>query len=544
MENRWKLLTSMALLTACIAVVIAHGSPYAPVVQPVKDIEEIWAIEDTRTESAEPLLTALENNGVALGYDWYENTFYCTLGLDKGEMWPDIHLTAPDAQGLEICFVDDYSYDWCADAIRDGYPYQIIAYNDEQFSYAQVVFTGLPIVCMTTQEEIPAHVDVSGEVSVSFDGERGLRSSMRAHKRGATTLRDKEKNGYKVEFTRNDNGSRKTSVQLDGIGFTDEFVLISCVADYEMMRDRLSWDLFNMVTDRSQTMGARNLYYAELFVNDRYQGVYLVFEPFDYREELRKTSAKAVQTDSIYRLVRPHPGEVSERPTYRDEIGWTYELYYAQRTDRLFEPLRAYLDVFNAQSNAAFSEGLLAKFDLENILRYYLIAQAGGMTDSIHNNLYIWAHETKDGPVFRVAPWDLDVSWGRDDDYNHTVWYPMDFFDRMLELDCGGVVRDEALRVWKTLRADVLNAENIERLVNRYTTELDASGAFFRDAQRWGKSNSYADGYNIYAYATARFEMLDARMEEIASEALKGRLLGIEGFTTFDKGDLTEAMAQ
>ena len=44
--------------------------------------------------------------------------------------------------GLTLCFVDDYAYDACADAIRDGYAYQIMAYTDEAYSYSDVVFTG------------------------------------------------------------------------------------------------------------------------------------------------------------------------------------------------------------------------------------------------------------------------------------------------------------------------------------------------------------------------------------------------------------------
>ena len=208
--NKLRMLAAMIALAALIAATVIFASPYAPVVQPVRDIEEIWAIEDTRQESEEPLLTALENNGVALGYDWYENTFYCTLGMDNTDAWPSIHLTAPEAKGLEICFVDDYTYDWCSDAICDGYPYQIIAYNDEYFSYSQIVFTGLPIVCMSTNEDIPAHVDVAAKLTMSFSANEGISSYVRTHKRGATTLRDKEKNGYKVEITRGSDGSRKT----------------------------------------------------------------------------------------------------------------------------------------------------------------------------------------------------------------------------------------------------------------------------------------------------------------------------------------------
>jgi len=544
MMKKLRIMLLMLLLTAILAAVVLFASPYAPVVQPVRDIEEIWAIEDTRQESEEPLLHKLENNGVALGYDWYENTFYCTLGMDNTDVWPQIHLTAPDAKDLEICFVDDYTYDWCSDAIRDGYPYQIIAYNDEYFSYAQIVFTGLPIIRMQTDEEIPPHVDVPVQLTMSYSAQEEAASYARAHKRGATTLRDKEKNGYKVEITRGSDGSRKTQMQIPGLGLTDEFILLSCVADQDMMRDRLSWDLYNMLSSEDETLGARKMYYSELFVNNRYQGIYLVFEPFNYEKELRKTSISAPETDSIYRLVRLAPGEVPERPLYTDPIGYTYEMYYSTRQEDVFLPFEQYARVFTEQSNAAFCEGVLKYFDIDSVIRYYLLVQAGGMTDSVRNNLYIWAHHTQDGYIYKIAPWDLDVSWGRDDDYNDQVWYPINFFDRMIELDCGGIIRDRVYEIWQQMRQEVMTAENVERLVGQYVQEMGETFAFTRDAWRWGKSFEYPDGFNICGYAEARFEMMDRRIEEMASDELKGRLLSVHGYTTFDEGDLEDAMAQ
>ena len=105
-----QLLVWIAALFAVMAGVVVYTSPYAPVVQPVMEIEEIWAIEDSRRESDAPLVTCLENHGMRLGYDAQENTFYCPIGLDTGDEWPQLHLTAPGARGVQLVFVDDYSY--------------------------------------------------------------------------------------------------------------------------------------------------------------------------------------------------------------------------------------------------------------------------------------------------------------------------------------------------------------------------------------------------------------------------------------------------
>ena len=111
--RRRGLLPGMLALFALLAASVCAGSPYVPAAQkaPV-DIEAIWAIEDAREESDVPLVTALKMNGVPLAYDAAENTFYCTLGLEDGEAWPELRLTAPGAKGVRLMFVDDYTYDW------------------------------------------------------------------------------------------------------------------------------------------------------------------------------------------------------------------------------------------------------------------------------------------------------------------------------------------------------------------------------------------------------------------------------------------------
>ena len=66
--TRDALLREGVACAALLAGVVIYGSPYAPVIEPVAEIEAIWAIEDTRTESETPLVTALENHGARLGY--------------------------------------------------------------------------------------------------------------------------------------------------------------------------------------------------------------------------------------------------------------------------------------------------------------------------------------------------------------------------------------------------------------------------------------------------------------------------------------------
>jgi hypothetical protein len=124
-------------------------------VEAMMELEDAWAIEDTREESADGhLVSGMRWKDRELGFDAQSNTFYCTLGMDGGDDWPEIALFAEGAEGTEnlrVAWIDDYAYDYRSDAIRDGYRYELLAYTDDAYEYIGVVFTGLPIVSMRVQ---------------------------------------------------------------------------------------------------------------------------------------------------------------------------------------------------------------------------------------------------------------------------------------------------------------------------------------------------------------------------------------------------------
>ena len=534
-----RILTGMALLLCVLAAVVIYASPYAPVVEPVADIEVIWAIEDERRESETPLVTELENHGQALGYDAGSNTFYCTLGMDNPDTWPDIRLTASGAKDVRLVCADDYSYDWCADAIRDGYEYQILAYTDTEFYYSYIVFTGLPIVKLDSQQALLPHEDIPVEVSISAAGEKPLRTYGRAHERGDTSLRMRPKHGIKVEFTRNSNGTRKTTQEMPFLGETDEFILLACSMDDLLIRDKLSWDLWNGIADPQEAFGPRKTEYCEVFAGEEYLGIYVLMRPFDYAAELNKLGRDASTADGLYRLAGRSVHEF-DKPLIQDHRNIYYEQHRAPAADTAGEQhgsIQPYLALFAQEDDTIFAEQAPKLLDLDSVIRYALFVQACGMTDNECNNLYIICHREDGGYRYLFAPWDLDVSWGRDDEENAEVWYEFPIFDRILELDCGNA-RERLLAIWRDMRENAFNEENIARILDACNAQMNDSGAFYRDAVKWDRANSYSENYNIYAYACARIDMMDRRIGEIASEALRGHKLDINGYTTFDLGEM------
>ena len=533
---RLRILAAIALLLLAMAAVVYAASPYAPVVEGYKEIEEIWEIEDAREESETPLVTKLLNNGLPIGYDETENTFYCPVSLDNKEEWPEIHLTAPDAKGVSICFVDDYTYDFCSDALWDSRMYEIMVYTDTHYNYAYIVFTGLPQVILHAEQELLPHEDVPVSFAMATAEGEYLETNARAHERGDTSLRATPKHGVKVEFTRKADGRKKTQADMPLLGQTDEFILLSGSMDDQLIRDFLCWKLYGGVSRESDTMGARDVHYVEMFVNNRYQGIYLIMRPYDYADEMAKADMLAPERDSLYRLAGRSVYEF-DKPLAQDHRNIYYEQHYGPEGTEPFAPLAAYFDLFAEKDDAVFAEKAEKYLDIDSVIRYALMVQACGMTDNEMNNLYIWAHMTESGPVYRFSPWDMDSSFGKNDEENSEVWYEFELFDRLVELDCAGA-RGRLAAIWKKMRSTAFSDENLTALIEEYTRLMNDTGAYYRDALRWSKDYTYADAYNIQAYVMARMQMMDRRIEEMTSEALADRRIRIEGYTTFDEGEL------
>lgn len=517
-----KRLSLLAGMLACMAVLVGTVWLASPKESPVRvcpeNIEEIWAIEDARTESDAPLVTALDNGGVPLCYDAEENTFYCTLGLDCGEDWPALDLAVPDAGDVSLVFADDYSYDWCHDAVRDGCAYQLMAYTDEAYWYTQIVFTGLPQIALRTQEEIGLD---DTPVSISFStAAETAQAAAYAHLRGAGSLEASDKKSYKIDF-----GAPGETRQIDvpGVGPADDIILLAGVMDESLMRDRLSWDIYAMIAEEGESYGPRDMRYVELFIDNRYAGVYMMMEPVDDGEELSKRGMTAALSDSVYRTAQiAYAGEhpFVENAMRADSI---YELYHAPSMEHAFAALEDWLALENMpegeEHDEAFAQLAAQCVDVGSLMRYYLFVQAGGMGDNVFNNMYLLARRTEEGMHYAFAPWDMDLTWGRFKDeatgesYQGLFSFPV--AERMIRLGVGGA-REELARQWAAMRENAFTMENIRALIEGYMRELTDSGAYVRNSLRWRGDAYEANGEEILTFCDERLRVLDGMVAAYA----------------------------
>lgn len=498
-------------------------------VQPAPDIEFLWGIEDTRSESAVPLVTYLENNGSALGYDAENNTFYCTLGMNTGSEWPDISLCAPEADGVSICFSDDYSYDWCNQAIEEGYAYELMAYTDTEYAYFSLVFTGLPIVTLHTEEEIGTEY-VPAYTRISSADHAPVSSLSKAHIRGAIYKADHPKKSYRIEFHRiNQNGKdKKQKISALGMPEDSDWLLIANAADNTQLRNHLAWDMWRQWNPDGNAFSLLQSRMVEVFVNNEYMGLYQLMQRIDTDQEIVRMGGNLL-TDCAFRILAPTNTKDRLVKDYKATADVHIELRKApqQYTDEgAFGILDRYIELADVKQglldNQAFIDSIQKHMDVKSLISYYLFSQAISLwEDNVYNNLYIWAIQNGKDYSYYFAPWDMDRSFflkhsqsslplleGQDD-----VCIDLRVPVRLLNLD-GADSRRILWELWNEKRASILDNETLYQWFADAQHLVNGSGAYMRNAEKWLDQAEQLDITELYDYAVQHLGTLERFMRE------------------------------
>lgn len=487
----------------------------AVAVQQPMPIEEIWEIEDAREEAQEPLLARMRMGGALLGYDREKRTFYCTLGMNCGDDWPVIEFFADGATEapVQVAWVDDYTYDYPEDALRDEYRYELLAYTDTQYEYIGVVFTGMPIISL--------HIGYEGEIGESYVPARigvssaehaPLNSAALTHIRGGGVYKGIDKFSYRVELhDEQAKGQGKASIRsVLGMQENTDWLLLSNAQEETAVRNYLAYDLWNRWNAETGAPMMMESRLAELFIDDEYMGIYQVMPPVDVESEIVRMGGN-LDTDSAVRMVIETNRHDRPNMSYAADSGFFVECRYSPYADpmKVFDDFEDYARLSMHSENRLGDEEFAALaqrcLDADAILSYYLFMQACGLGDNVFNNLYVWNIREGDRFVYRVSPWDMDLSLqetGYMDDGSVIPYYEerMVLPQRLLDLNVADA-REKLWDIWQQKRASVIMDSELESWIMGVEEYINASGAYRRESDKW-----YGGAYELSLSHMLSFE--------------------------------------
>jgi len=267
----------------------------------------------------------------------------------------------------------------------------------------------------------------------------------------------------------------KTPSLLD-FGDCSRFRLSSSYMDRSFLREKLSYDIFGMMSERNTAPEVR---YVELYVEDLYKGLYLISERQD-RDMFSLSNYD--NNDKSHSIIY----EASNRRADFTEgaEGFSQVEPDMENDGPYHEPLLELSDFITESDRDEFLKNIEEVVNIENVLDNHILFLFTGCVNEIASNNYIY-RKVDSGAKFNFSPGrNYSFSFGRDDTSckidAEAVFYPSRLFNRLYqEEDYREKLRDR----WNILRKEVLTASNINNLIDVQTVQI--AGAQKRNFEKW-----------------------------------------------------------
>lgn len=470
--------------------------------------------------------------GEELACDRKSGIFYLPVDMDSG-IWENGAFTNAD-EDIRILPLEDYTLVEKRQAVAEGRPFLFLAWDgkEQTCTSVQVVFTGLPVVCMETDADLDKDAAFAGN-AVFYENcgkeDWVSASAFQAHERGQTT-RAYPKKGYRVNLiTVTSTGVvNENKESVFGMRDSDSWIFYAIYSDGTKVRDKFNtelWNKFGAVNTPFDAHFGTHMEYAELIVNGEYRGLYGIFEPID-SSQLQISDQEYLYKRTFGRELLSDTFDSLEPEEYLGALGMEIKGRDGAGSREDWMWFRRYIMLCEADDRE-FEEEAPRLLDMDNMADIWLYLQMLYGEDNIYKNMFFAFKKEPGTGGYRLylVPWDTDLSWGNvyvDDKKELYATFAPDrsreylewpLADRILSLNAGGF-RELVKERFSELRENVLSGEEMEKLLEECIHQVQDSGAFARDAARWPDSRHDGNYEGMREFMKNRMDFLNEMIQE------------------------------
>ena len=488
---------------------------------------ELRLLSNGRTEAGNDLLTRLTFNNSPLFYDEDSSCWFYSVDPQNPDPNPTIGFSSEE-KALNIAFGSE---------IIPGKTIPMIAYTDSEFKEYGIEVTTLPLIRIEsavdsfppeqyTRQRYPIRFTIFDNrpealqtVTVS-EGEIHIRgwSSRHFAKRGfRLTLYEK---GVSKE-------SHENLTSILGLRSDGDWLLYAAYNDQEKVRNVFSSNLWLSSCGEDNSFRLHNgmeYRFVELFLNQRYWGLYAFGFPIDLKQMGVQADNKGHYEEYLFKQKEWGP----------KTSGTDLELngLYLQNNagESYYQNGISILSMYSEQIMSGAPDKL-SHNDKLNAVDIWLFMKLIQAADSVHRtdpemkNMMFTIKYTDQGRLILYTPWDMDISWGNslDNKFNNlTRPYAINVNDNSYEMilnpvsvlqksdpGCIEMIRDR----YAELRADGWSDQTIDAMLYGFEQDIFGSGAYVRDMKRWPEG-SYQDpelGLSVFReYVHNRLSSMDS----------------------------------
>ncbi len=429
---------------------------------------------------------------------------------------------------LQAAPLTDYTVLDKQTVVAEGEPIPFLIWKESACAQISVVFTGLPVVRIETDADLAIDTVFAGSV-VFYEncGKDGWITSsvFEAHERGQTT-RAFPKKGYRLNLisVTGTGVVKENPKPVFGMRNSDSWIFYAIYSDGTKVRDKFNielWNAFGAADTPYEAHYGTHMEYAELVVNGEYRGLYGILEPIDCRQ-LKISDQEYLYKRTVGRELSTELLDTARPEEYLTVLGMEIKGKEACGNREDWQSFRRFVAITEAEDEE-FAEETAKLLNMDNAADIWLYLQMIYGEDNIYKNMFFAFKREAAGERLYLVPWDVDLTWGNvytdQKEELYTIKAPeragqylsWPFMDRVLRLNAGGlqtVVKER----YEVLREGVLSDGQMQELLDGCIRQVQDSGAFARDAQRWPDSHHDGDYEGLRDFMEERMNYLDKNM--------------------------------
>lgn len=292
----------------------------------------------------------------------------------------------------------------------------------------------------------------------------------------------------------------------------DDYIFNANYIDKTFIRHRLSYDLFKLFTP---TNIAPKSHFKNLYLNNDYQGLYLVMQEVDRSLlEIKKTDTTAF----ILKDGALFSDYIDGYPTQEGEDVFQQK-YPKKQTKKNTLEIKKVWNLLHCSSDTKFKETIANHFNIDNIIDWHLLLLLTNNGDGVTKNFYWYK---KNNGLWNVVPWDYDDSFGRNGDgtlqtnLNHCNWQRNILLKRLFNLNVNNY-KSKLKDKWNNIRNNGLNLAKVQELINQYYTELNPQD-LENNFNKWPINDAnYSDSLDYKEELELIYNYIPKKIKEIDS---------------------------
>ena len=356
-----------------------------------------------------------------------------------------------------------------------------------------VYFTRIPVLKLSTRHQIADTPSVYANLVLTDTTGIIAQSATGIEIRGAFS-QSYPKKSYELSLWADTLGATSRDLSLLGMRTDDKWNLQAMYNDQLRVRLKVAnelWQDIDQVYYKAQEPNAKSgisLAYTEVFINDRYQGIYTLTERIDKKQLKLKKYANNTIAGELYKGVGwDAPTFSSALPFDNTSQTWSGFEYKEPSEQTDWTSLHGFVDFVVNSSNTDFYSQYKSRFNLANAVDYYLFLNLMRATDNTGKNIYI-AKYKQGGPYF-YAPWDLDGVLGNIwDGSNANITNDIlsnGFYARLTQDFSATGFQAALVSRWASLRTSVVTENYINAKIQANNGYLLRNNVYEREHLAW-----------------------------------------------------------